>query len=125
MDVEQFVKQLNEAQELMKDECYEDSIIILERLKVIEQQGEFDYKLTHKLYQLLSNAHSLLNQKIIVNAMKELLLKQKSIPINELNDLIKQRTNLNIKDGEFRREIEILILRGILPYNIEGDLIIF
>ncbi|MFX1396698.1 MAG: hypothetical protein ACFFAS_06595 [Promethearchaeota archaeon] len=125
MNVEYFIKQLNEAQDLMKEEKYEDSIVILERLKIIEEQGKFDYKLTHKLYQLLSNSHSFLNQKTIVNAIQELLIKQKSISIKELNDLIKERTNLNINDAEFRREIEILILRGILPYNINGNMIIF
>ncbi len=125
MELEKFVKRLNEAQELMKNEKFKEAIVILEKLKIIEKNGEFDYKLTHKLYQLLSNAHSLLNQQTIVKVMKELTIQQKTISVNELSELIRQRVDIDIKDGEFRRELEILILKGILPYSIEGDLIIF
>ncbi|MBN1800280.1 MAG: hypothetical protein JW891_02180 [Candidatus Lokiarchaeota archaeon] len=125
MNSEKFVKQLNEVQDLMKDEKYKEAIVILEKLKIIEKKGEFDYTLTHKLYQLISNAHSLFNQQNIVKIMQELMIQKRIMPISELNELINQRTELEMKDSEFRRELEILILRGILPYNIEGDLVIF
>jgi hypothetical protein len=39
--------------------------------KAIEKEGEFDYSLTHRLYQLLSNSYSLYNQQIILKVLKK------------------------------------------------------
>ena len=44
---------------------------------------------------------------------------------NQLNQILKERTDLDIDDTEFRKELELLILRGILSFSIKGDLIIF
>ena len=79
MNEEEFVKQLNEAHQLMKDEKFKESIIILEKLKDVEKKGEYSYGITHKLYQLISNAHSLYHQQEIQKFMGELLLQQKTI----------------------------------------------
>ena len=62
MDSKEFQNQLTEAHDLMTHENYKDAIILLEKLKEAEKQSNFDYSLTHQLFQLLSNAHSLYNQ---------------------------------------------------------------
>ncbi|MFX1276102.1 MAG: hypothetical protein ACFFBP_06205 [Promethearchaeota archaeon] len=125
MNPNEFAQKLIEVQELMKDENYEEAIIILEKLKLIDQKGDFDYNLTHKLYQLISNSHSLYNQQVIVNEINSMMIKKKVITINELNQLISERTHLSLDDKEFKKEVELLILRGLLTGYIEGDLLIF
>ncbi|MFW9951964.1 MAG: hypothetical protein ACFFKA_17740, partial [Candidatus Thorarchaeota archaeon] len=64
MNTEEFSSKLREVQNLMQQEKYDGAIQILETLKEIEKAGDFDYSLTHKLYQLLSNSKSLYNQQI-------------------------------------------------------------
>lgn len=125
MNEEEFVKQLNEAHQLMKDEKFKESIIILEKLKDVEKKGEYGYGMTHKLYQLISNAHSLYHQQEIQKFMGELLLQQKTITFSELNQLLKERMDLDLDVSIFRKELELLILRGLIACNIEGDRIIF
>ena len=89
MEPNEFAQKLIEVQDLMKNENYEEAIVILEKLKEIDQKGDFDYNLTHKLYQLISNTHSLYHQKIIVNEINSMMLKSfffaKILPINLKN----------------------------------------
>ena len=121
MDASEFAQKLVDIQELMKNEKYEEAIIILEKLKQIDQKGDFDYGLTHKLYQLISNSHSLYHQQVIMNEIKTMMLQKKVYSINELNQLINKRTKLNLDLKDFRKELELLILRGLLNGSIEGD----
>ena len=123
MDSKEFVSSLNEVQDLMGEEKYEEALIILDELKEIERNGDFDYSLTHKLYQLISNSKSLLNQKIILSHIKEISKDKPSISFDELKELIKNK--LDISSDILRREIELLILRGLLTSKIEDNSIIF
>ncbi len=123
-DKKYFVSKLNEAQELMRDEKYKQAILLLEKLKILEKEGDFNYNLTHKLYQLLSNAQSLYNQKIILEAIKS-VSNQNSISFQELNQMLSDNSELNIDIVILGREVEILILRGLLSCKIEGDKLIF
>ena len=125
MDTQDFIRQLNEAQELMKNEKYKEAIILLEKLKMIEKRGDFDYSLTHKLYQLDSNSHSLYNQQIILKHISIISEKQKSISFHDLNKILKEKEVINIEEAILIREIELLILRGLLSCKIEGNKIKF
>ena len=125
MDPQEFQNQLNEAHDLMTQENYQDAIILLEKLKEIEKEGNFDYNLTHQLFQFLSNVHSLYNQEKIKEGVNSILMKQKTMALPELNQLLKERTGLDLDDKIFRKEFELLILRGLLSCSIEGDLVIF
>lgn len=125
MKSQEFIKRLSDAQELMLKEKYKEAIALLEQLKEIEKTGDFDYNLTHKLYQLDSNSHSLYNQQVILKILLTLSKESESISINELNQLLKETEGLNIDDSILRREIEILILRSLLSAKFEGDLLLF
>ncbi len=125
MDTNEFEKQLNNAHELMLQEKYQAAIVILEKLKDIEQKGNFKYDLTHQLFQLSSNAHSLHNQQKIKDGMNAMLMKQKTMALTELNQLLKERIGLDLDDKTFQKELELLILRGLISCSIEGDLVIF
>ena len=125
MDKQTFIGKLNEAQELMRNEKYKEAIILLENLREIEKENEdFEYSLSHKLYQLISNSNSLYNQEIIYEHIKKLSIKQNSITIHELHFSLKEK-DFKIEESVLGKEIELLILRGILPGKKEGDKIIF
>jgi hypothetical protein len=125
MDSKEFQDQLRDAHELILQEKYQDAIVILEKLKVIEQEGNYEYSLTHQLFQLYSNSHSLYNQQKIKEGLNAILMKQKVWTLSKLNQLLKERIGLELDDATFRKELELLILRGLISCNIEGDLVIF
>ncbi len=125
MNNSEFIKKIQEVQLLMKDEKYQEALIILDKLKEIEKAGNFDYSLTHKLYQLISNSHSLYNQQIVLKVIQEESSQQKSIFFTGLNEILKERENINIEEPILRREVEILILRSLLRCKIEGDELVF
>ena len=108
-----------EVQELMKTENYAEALVILSKLKDIEKKGDFDYSLTHKLYQLDSNCHSLYNQEKILKKIRIFAENQNSIPLKNLKESLSPE--LILDDGLLRREIELLILRGLLNCKIEGN----
>lgn len=119
MDRQDFIKQLANVSDLMVKEKYQEALVILEKLKEIEKKGDFDYNLTHKLYQLDSNTRSLYNQEVILNQINALATKQTIIPLKKLHDLIKD--DLQIDESMLRREIELLILRDKIQIQINGN----
>lgn len=125
MDEKQFVKQINKVQDLMIKEKYSEAINLIEKLKEIEKKRDFNYDLTHRLYQLDSNIHSLYNQQVILNHINDISRKQESISFQELNVLIKKNNKLDLDDDVLRREIELLILRNLSRCKIDGNLLKF
>ena len=125
MKAKNFIDELNKVQELMSQEKYAEAITLLEGLKKIEKQGKFNYNLTHKLYQLDSNAQSLFNQQKILSLIFEVSQQHKSIGFAELRKKLKEKEQIELDEPNLRREIEILILRELLPYKIDEDKIIF
>lgn len=125
MESREFMEDLNKVQKLMSQEMYKDALILLERLKKIEKQGNFNYNLTHKLYQLYSNAQSLYNQQRILNLMFEISQKHKSISFTELRKKLKEKEQTDLDEPSLRREIEILILRELLSCKIKEDKLFF
>ena len=124
MDAEDFKLQLNEAQKLMSAESYKQALDLLNKLKAIEKENNFDYNITHRLYQLLSNCQSLYNQHVILKFIKKLKSQKKaSITLQELKQILKDE--IAIEESIIGREVELLILRGILPCKLERNKIIF
>ena len=124
MDANDFVEDLNDAQELMRNERYQEALIILSKLKEADKAGNFDYNLTHKLYQLISNSQSLYNQQRVLSVVKEISQKQKSISFNDLKEILFKQENVELGELILRREVEILILRSLLQGKIkENDLV--
>jgi len=119
MDRHDFMKVLADVSDLMAEEQYQDALILIEKLKEIEKKGDFDYNLTHKLYQLDSNVRSLFNQEVILNQINTLAAKQTSISFKKLHELIKNE--LNIDENTLRKEIELLILRDKIKSQIDGN----
>ena len=125
MDKQTFIGKLNEAQDLMKNEKYKEAVILLEKLREIEKKNEdFEYSLSHRLYQLISNSNSLYNQEIILEHIKKISIQQNSLSIHELQKSLKEN-DFKIEESVLGKEIELLILRDLLPCKKEGDKIIF
>ena len=125
MDANDFARDLTDAQELMRKEKYIEALVILNKLKEADKAGDFDYNLTHKLYQLISNSQSLYNQQRVLSVIKKLSLEQKSISFIELNDILKKQENVDLDELILRREVEILILRSLLDVKINGNDLVF
>ncbi len=125
MDTNDFVRDLNDAQELMRNEKYQEALVILGKLKEADKAGNFDYNLTHKLYQLISNSQSLFNQKRVLSVVKEISQKQKSISFIDLSEILKKQENVELDELILRREVEILILRSLLEVKIDGNHLVF
>lgn len=125
MDTNDFVKVLNNAQELMRNEKYQEALNILDKLKEADKAGSFDYNLTHKLYQLISNSQSLYNQQRVLRVLNKISNSLSSISFIDLKDLLKNQENLEIDESILRREVEILILRSLVIAKVEGKNLIF
>lgn len=125
MDDQKFIKQLNEVQDLMQQEKYQEAVILIEKLKEFEKKNNYDYNLTHRLYQLDSNAHSLYNQQVILHIINDLSSRYDSISFQELNRVLKEKKELNLSNDILQREIEILILRNLISCKIDGEKLIF
>jgi len=125
MDANDFARDLTDAQELMKNEKYIEALVILNKLKEADKAGDFDYNLTHKLYQLISNSQSLYNQQRVLSVIKKISLEQKSISFIALNEILKKQENVELDELILRREVEILILRSLLDVKINGNDLVF
>ena len=125
MDANDFAKDLNDAQELMRNERYQEALVILGKLKEADKAGNFDYNLTHKLYQLISNSQSLFNQQRVLSVVKKISQEQKSISFIDLSEILKKQENVELDELILRREVEILILRSLLECKIERNELVF
>lgn len=125
MIIENFIKQLNEARELMLQEKYKDAIKILEKLKEIEKNNNYNYDLIHQLYQLDSNCRSVYNQQVILNHIKRLSKDKSSISFRDLNQVIQKAGEISPSEDTLRKEVELLILRNLLTCKIEGNHLLF
>ena len=127
MDSKEFYNRLMEAQDLMIREKYEQALTLLEELKQLEKEGDFEYELIHQLYQLTSNANSFYNQQIILGILKsnEFHHDQKSIDIQELDGYLKKKAGLDLDISTLKRELELLILRDLISFRIEEDKLFF
>ena len=126
MESQDFYKRLMEAQDLMIREKYKDALILLDELKQIEKNGDFDYELVHKLYQLSSNASSFYNQQIILEKLTFLLeaKNRRSIDIQELGKCLREEKGLDLEVNILKRELELLILRDLASFRMEGNKLI-
>lgn len=127
MNSKEFYNKLMEAQNLMLSEKYKEALILLEDLKQLEKDGDFEYELIHRLYQLISNANSFYNQQVILGILNSNTLNknQKFIYVEELGEHLKKEAGLELDISTLKRELELLVLRDLTSLQIEGNKIIF
>jgi len=124
MDSQEFIKKLNNVDELIRQENFKEAINLIEILKEIDKRNNFNYNITHRLYQLDSNSRSLYQQQVILKSVNYFPIKENHISLQQLNQILKSKNNLDLDIDILRREIELLILRGQLPWKINKDQII-
>ena len=126
MNSKEFYNRLMEAENLMIHEKYKEALTLLEELKQLEKEGDFEYELIHQLYQLTSNANSFYNQQIILGILNSNTIShnQNFIDINELDEYLKKEAGLDLDISTLKRELELLILRDLTSIHIEGNKII-
>jgi hypothetical protein len=126
MNSKEFYNRLMEAENLMIHEKYKQALTLLEELKELEKEGDFEYELIHQLYQLISNATSFSNQQIILKILNSNAFPHdpKFIDIHELDEYLKKETGLDLDISTLKRELELLILRDLTTIHIEGNKII-
>jgi hypothetical protein len=125
MNTNEFQIKLQKAQDLMQQERYDHALELLEELKEIEKLGDFDYSLTHKLYQLISNSKSLLNQQKILKIVNSTSEHEDSMSFIDLTKKLKEEEDIELEVSILRREIELLILRSLLKCQIQEDRLLF
>jgi len=125
MDTKEFILEMNKVQELLEQEKLKDAVILIEKLKEIEKKNNFNYNITHRLYQLDSNSRSLYNQQIILKQLNKISKLNDSISFQELNQVIKEKDELELNNEILRREVEILILRNLITCRIDGEKLVF
>ena len=123
MKPNEFADSLNEVQELMAKEKYKEALVLLENLKDLDKTSDFDYNLTHKLYQLDSNTRSLYNQQIILERLNSIGKEIDKISVAEFKEMLKLKDELLLEEPILRRELEILILRGIISIEFKGNML--
>jgi len=123
MKPNEFADRLNEVQELMAKEKYKEALVLLENLKDLDKTSDFDYNLTHKLYQLDSNTRSLYNQQIILERLNSIGKEIDKISVAEFKEMLKLKDELLLEEPILRRELEILILRGIISIEFKGNML--
>ena len=127
MDTSKFNENLEEIRKLMIQEKYSEALVISSMLKELDKKGEhdFSYNMMHKLYQLDSNSRSAYHQQILLKIIKDNKNEKQSISLAELNQLVKEKSNLKIGGEILKKEVELLILRDLLKCKIDGNQIIF
>ena len=125
MNTNEFQIKLQKAQDLMQQEKYDNALELLEELKEIEKLGDFDYSLTHKLYQLISNSKSLYNQQKILKIVNSTSEHEDSMSFIDLTKKLKEEEDIELEVSILRREIELLILRSLLKCQIQEDRLLF
>jgi len=123
MKPNEFANNLNEVQDLMAKEKYKEALVLLEHLKELDKSSDFDYNLTHKLYQLDSNTRSLYNQQVILERLNSIKKEIEMISVSEFNEMLRLKDNLLLEEPILRRELEILILRGIISIEFQGTML--
>jgi len=107
----------------MAKEKYKEALVLLENLKDLDKTSDFDYNLTHKLYQLDSNTRSLYNQQIILERLNSIGKEIDKISVAEFKEMLKLKDELLLEEPILRRELEILILRGIISIEFKGNML--
>jgi hypothetical protein len=125
LKTQEFIAKLNEVDILLSNEQYESALTIIDQLKEIEKEGDFDYNLIHRLYQMDSNVRSLLNQKRILEVITSLMKGKKEITLQNVGDKLNKNFELTLDPSILLREVELLILRGLLSCKVKGNTLYF
>lgn len=117
-----FKEELSIAEKLIQEEKYEQALNLLEKMK--NYDDEFNDALAHEFFMLYSNTQSIVRGKNIYKNLLSLSKIKEKASHKEIFEYLSKK-NINLGIDAIKREIEILILKGIVPWKSNNNTIFF
>lgn len=121
--IDDFKKKLAEAEKLIQEQDFIGALNLLEKMKRYDDR-KFDDSLVHHFYMLYSNVQSRVHGDLIYENLLPLSEKMDKIAYSEVDTLLKKK-GVDLDSNIIKRELEILILKGIAPWTCNNEDIIF
>jgi hypothetical protein len=118
-----FAVKLEEAKGLIKEKKLEEALLLLERMKGYNDDI-FDDSMVHEFYMLHSNVQSTVRGKLIYEKLLPISESKEKISYQEAFGILGEAL-IGLNEEIIRRELEILILKGIAPWSSNDEYIIF
>ncbi len=118
-----FKEELSIAEKLIQEEKFEQALNLLEKMKNYDDDV-FDDALAHNFFMLYSNTQSIVRGKNIYQNLLSLSKIKEKASYKEIFEYLKDK-NINLDIDSIKREIELLILKGIVSWKSNNNIIFF
>ncbi len=118
-----FKEELSIAEKLIQEEKFEQALNLLEKMKNYDDDV-FDDALAHNFFMLYSNTQSIVRGKNIYKNLLSLSKIKEKASYKEIFEYLKDK-NINLDIDTIKREIELLILKGIVSWKSNNNIIFF
>ncbi len=118
-----FKEELSIAEKLIQEEKFEQALNLLEKMKNYDDEF-FDDALAHNFFMLYSNTQSIVRGKNIYQNLLSLSKIKEKASYKEIFEYLKDK-NINLDIDTIKREIELLILKGIVSWKSNNNIIFF
>lgn len=118
-----FKEELSIAEKLIQEEKFEQALNLLENMKSYDDDV-FDDALAHNFFMLYSNTQSIVRGKNIYQNLLSLSKIKEKASYKEIFEYLKDK-NINLDIDTIKREIELLILKGIVSWKSNNNIIFF
>ncbi|MCK4282354.1 MAG: hypothetical protein KAX10_09570 [Candidatus Lokiarchaeota archaeon] len=118
-----FKEELSIAEKLIQEEKFEQALNLLEKMKNYDDDV-FDDALAHNFFMLYSNTQSIVRGKNIYQNLLSLSKIKEKASYKEIFEYLKDK-NINLDIDTIKREIELLILKGIVSWKSNNNIIFF
>jgi len=118
-----FKEELSIAEKLIQEEKFEQALSLLEKMKNYEDD-EFNDALAHNFFMLYSNTQSIVRGKNIYRDLLPFSKIKEKASYKEIFEYLKDK-NINLDIDTIKREIELLILKGLIFWKSKNNTIFF
>lgn len=118
-----FKEELSIAEKLIQEEKFEQALNLLEKMKNYDDDV-FDDALAHNFFMLYFNTQSIVRGKNIYQNLLSLSKIKEKASYKEIFEYLKDK-NINLDIDTIKREIELLILKGIVSWKSNNNIIFF
>ncbi len=118
-----FKEELSIAEKLIQEEKFEQALNLLEKMKNYDDDV-FDDALAHNFFMLYSNTQSIVRGKNIYQNLLSLSKIKEKASYKEIFEYLKDK-NINLDIDTIKREIELLILKGIVSWKSNNNIMFF
>ncbi len=118
-----FKEELSIAEKLIQEEKFEQALNLLEKMKNYDDDV-FDDALAHNFFMLYSNTQSIVRGKNMNQNLLSLSKIKEKASYKEIFEYLKDK-NINLDIDTIKREIELLILKGIVSWKSNNNIMFF